>query len=320
MASNQAFHEVDFEEMSDESEISETSEDEDSEVSSNKYTENIIASLDIDQDEILFHAIENETPTIVKHLLKKVCNPNARYSTGTKIDVEDESKMMTPLLKAFEKNRTDIAKILLENGADISPALQYAASSGKLEIIEFLLKCNAYVGHINDEKCTPLHLAVKNNSWEVSDRLEAMKILLENGANVNAKNSALDTPLFCAINIGNIEMIKLLLEYDIDINAVDSDGDSALHIALNPLNVIDAEIVEALLQKGANVNVLDVAMRTPLYYAQPKIAKLFFEYASNLDLCVRDYVRNTVFEEALSNKDLNIMKMIAFHHNMQPNH
>ena len=320
MASNQVFQEEVFEELSDESEISDTSEDEDSEASSDKDTEKFLAGSEIAKDEILFTAIENESPKIVKDLLRKGCNPNARYLKGTEIDVENKSKMMTPLLKAFEKNRTDIAKILLENGADISPALQYAAISGKLKIIEFLLKCNAYVGHINDEKCTPLHLAVKNKSWKVSDRLKAMKILLEYGANVNAKDSELDTPLFCAINIGNIEMIKLLLEYDIDINAVDSDGDSALHIALNPLNVIDAEIVEALLQKGANVNVLDVAMRTPLYYAQPKIAKLFFEYASNLDLCVRDYVRNTVFEEALPNKDLNIMKMIAFHHNTQPNH
>ena len=240
MASNQVFQEEDFEELSDESEISETSEDEDSE-----------SSLDIDQDEFLFNAIENKNPTIVKHLLKKVCNPNARYSTGTKIDVEDESKMMTPLLKAFEKNRMDIAKILLENGADISPALQYAASSGKLEIIEFLLKCNADVSDINDERCTPLHHAVRNNSWEVSDRLKAMKILLENGANVNAKDSELDTPLFSAIYIGNIEIIKLLLEYDVNIDAFDIYGDSALHLAVENRH---AEIVEILLQKGANVN------------------------------------------------------------------
>ena len=243
--------------------------------------------------------------------MRKGCNPNARYSKYAKTGVENENEMMTPLLKAFEKNRMDIAKILIKYGAEISPALQYAVSSRKLEIIEFLLKCNADDDDINDERCTPLHLAVKNNSWVVSDRLEAMKILLENGADVNAKDSELDSPLFYAIDTGNIEMIKLLLEYDIDIDVVDSDGDSALHVAVDEKN---AEIVEILLQKGANVNFRDDDFCTPLFYARPKLAKLLFDYASNIDLCVRDNEGNTVFESVLEDEDFEIMKMIAFHH------
>ena len=313
MASKQAFHEVYFEEISDESEISETSGDEDSEVSSDKDTEIFLAGSDIDKDVFLFNAIENETPRIVKRLLKKGCNPNARYSNGVEINV-DESEMMTPLLKAFKRNRIEIAKVLLKYGAEISPALQHAASSGKLEIIEFLLKCNADVSDINDERCTPLHLVAKNNSWAVSDRLEAMKILLENGADVNVKDSELDTPLFHAIYIGNIEIIKLLLKYDVNIDAIDVYGDSALLLAVENRH---AEIVEILLQKGANVNFQDEAMRTHLYNASPKIAKLLLDYASNVALCIRDTEGNTVFENTLEDKNFEIMKMIAFHNIIQ---
>ena len=56
----------------------------------------------------------------------------------------------------------DIAEILLDNGAKISLTLPYVASSRKLELIDFLLKCNAYIVDVYDETFTPLHLAVKN--------------------------------------------------------------------------------------------------------------------------------------------------------------
>ena len=267
--------------------------------------------MDINKDEILFNAIEHETPTVVNRLLWKGCNPNARYSIGAKLDVENISKMMTPLLKAFERNRMDLVEILLANGAQIGLTLSYVASSRKSEVIEFLLKSSAYDVDINDEKCTPLHLAVKNNCWELFQRLEAMKILLENGANVNAKDSKLNTPLRCAVLMGNIEMIKLLLEYDIDIDAVDIDGDTALHFAVVKRN---AEIVEVLLQNGANVNFQDQDLRTPLCYASPKIAKLLFEYEVNVG--IKSVTGNTVFESVLNGKKYEIMKMIVFHQNM----
>ena len=51
--------------------------------------------------------------------------------------------------------------------------------------------------------------------------------------------------------------------------------------------------------------------------ARPKIEKLLFDYASNLDLCVRDNEGYTVFESVLEDKDFEIMKMIAFHNIIQ---
>ena len=125
----------------------------------------------------------------------------------------------------------------------------------------------------------------------------------------------INTPLHCAVFIGNIEIIKLLLEYDIDIDAVDIDGDSALLLAVHEKN---AEIVETLLQKGANVNFQDEDLRTALFYATPKMAKLIFDHATNLDLELRDENdRNTVFEHTLDIKKFEILKMITFHQIMK---
>ena len=52
---------------------------------------------------------------------------------------------------------------------------------------------------------------------------------LKNGANVNAKNDAGDTPLIRAINFGDIDMVELLLEYpNINVNAKNDAGDTPL--------------------------------------------------------------------------------------------
>ena len=376
MASKQAFHEVYFEEISDESEISETSGDEDSEVSSDKDTEIFLAGSDIDKDVFLFNAIENETPRIVKRLLKKGCNPNARYSNGVEIDVEDESEMMTPLLKAYERNRSDIAEILLKNGAEISPAVQYAVSSGKSEIIEFLLKCNTDDDDINDGKCTPLHHVIRNTSWGECDQLEAMKILLENGSDANAKDSKSNTALHYAVDFGNTDMIGLLLNHGIDIDAVDGYHQAALHQAVENK---DFEVVKLLLQKGANINLKTMKLDTALHLAaesrNTKIVELllkydididaennthssalqiaaetdhtevvktllinganvklhnetfftafsncsditrkyFLDYATNLDMNVRNDDRNTILEEDIKTLDIAFAKMIIYY-------
>ena len=133
MASNQVLQEEDFEGVSDQSE---ESEDEDSE-----------ASLEIDRDKLLFNAIENESRVIVKEHLELGSNPNASYL----YDVKNEGKIMTPLLKAFERNRMDVAEILL-NGAIIGYTLPHVASSRKAEFFDFLLKSCADDVDNNDEK------------------------------------------------------------------------------------------------------------------------------------------------------------------------
>ena len=285
-----------------------TTEYKDSEFSSHNDTDKFLDILNIDTQEILFDAIEKESPTIVEDLLKAGCNPNDAYSNGDEIDVEDENTMITPLLKAFERNRMDIAKVLLDNGAEISPALKYAKSSGKLEIIEFLLKCDADVDDINDEKCTPLHLVAKNHLWEESEQLVAMKILLENGADVNLKDSKSKTALHYAVNFGNIEIIELLLKYDADIDAVDSRKCSALHLASeNDHN----EVAEILLINGANANLLDEEFLTAFSLSTDEVRKYFFDYATKLDLNIRNVDGNTVFEEEI--ESFKIPKMIIYH-------
>ncbi len=60
-------------------------------------------------------------------------------------------------------------------------------------------------------------------------QVEIAKLLLEHGADVNARNGVANfTPLIGASHEGHLEMVKLLLDHGADIHAVDEQGRSAL--------------------------------------------------------------------------------------------
>ncbi len=77
----------------------------------------------------------------------------------------------------------------------------------------------------------------------------AVKALLDNGANVNAKSPYGATPLFFAANRGNIEIVKLLLERGADVDVKDTFyGATALTWAAEKGRM---EILKLLLAKSA---------------------------------------------------------------------
>ena len=88
----------------------------------------------------------------------------------------------------------------------------------------------------NDMEDTPLHTVC---SWEV---LEPVKLLIENGANVNAVGDLGCTPLFNAIIGENIEVVEFLLKAGADKDIKNSLGRTPLQYACNvsaPKKIID---------------------------------------------------------------------------------
>lgn len=96
-----------------------------------------------------------------------------------------------------------------------------------------------------------------------NNKLDILKLLLENGADPNIKNSDFDgeTPLICCVNDSrskSIEMVTILLENDADSNIVDGRGRDALINACsggktNSKCAINIDIIKLLINKGANV-------------------------------------------------------------------
>jgi ankyrin repeat protein len=69
--------------------------------------------------------------------------------------------------------------------------------------------------------------------------------------------------LFAAAYLGKFEDVKNYIENDhIEVNHVDDAGDSALHIACSKGRF---EIIQYLVQKGANVNLKNIHGSTPLH-------------------------------------------------------
>ncbi len=104
------------------------------------------------------------------------------------------------LIFAIEKGNRDIAKLLMERGADTSPendymrmALHKAAAKGSIEIVELLVKAHpAFLKVKSHEGNTPLHIAAMYGHAEV------VAFLLKQGADPAEKNFENRTAYFLA--------------------------------------------------------------------------------------------------------------------------
>ena len=90
---------------------------------------------------------------------------------------------------------------------------------------------------------TPLWLAA------VSGQLEIVKILIQNGANINSVSNSGSTPVRSACFMSHLEIVKLLVENKADIQMTSNFGGTCL---IN--SVQSAELCKFLLEKGASVN------------------------------------------------------------------
>ena len=91
--------------------------------------------------------------------------------------------------------------------------------------------------------------------------LPAVKALLDNGANVNAKSPYGATPLFFAADRGNIEMVKLLLQRGADVDVKDTFyGATALTWAAEKERIDILKLLLAKSNAGAD-DVLESGVR-----------------------------------------------------------
>ncbi|MBI4001142.1 MAG: ankyrin repeat domain-containing protein [Nitrospira defluvii] len=90
------------------------------------------------------------------------------------------------------------------------------------------------------------------------------KLLLDRGANIDARNAQGATPLITASGQGNIALVTLLLDHRARIDAADREGNTALHEASFYGHV---RCVEALLAAGAQPSTRNALKFTPLHQA-----------------------------------------------------
>ena len=118
-----------------------------------------------------------------------------------------------------------------------------------------------YGSDVNANSCcgvNPLHLAVS------SGEIDIVKLLIEYNADINISDGFLgQTTLQCAILSGNIKMLQLLIDNGVDIDAVDDFEQSALHSVVESDENI--EFTKLLIACGANLHALDGFGNTPIH-------------------------------------------------------
>jgi len=192
----------------------------------------------------------------------------------------DVKKHSYRLLDAAGKGNYEITKLLLENGANVNVRndIDYTPlhnAMGKAEkyvkTSELLIQHGADVnarGGIRVSsgpgkwKHTPLHLAAREGN------LEIVKLLIEHGAKIEAKDFNNATPLFMAVTHKRKEVVKYLLEKGANINVrgrlYSDHREYPIHRAIESRQ---DDMAELLVAYGADLNVKNQKGQTPLQLA-----------------------------------------------------
>ena len=100
-----------------------------------------------------------------------------------------------------------------------------AARNGHVELVRVLLEDGANVETVNNFQETALHRATYYG------QLEVCRLLLDWGAKVDPLDILRDTPLYYAANKGNLSMVKLLVERGADVKLRNNKGQTASDVA-----------------------------------------------------------------------------------------
>ena len=170
---------------------------------------------------------------------------------------------------AMAYNRVEIAKALLENGADPNEAPRIFDDNS--EMSKLLKSHGATPKDINDPGDMGWPMLVYVCRGDNGEHPEEIERLLELGADIDVRNYKGKTALHCASKAGFLTVIDLLIEKGAEIDAPDNNGETALFEAIRS-TIKDGEkqraAIEALLVKGANPNFKNGKGLMPLQVAQ----------------------------------------------------
>jgi len=204
------------------------------------------------------------------------------------------------LLGAVTYGKVDVVKSLLAKGANVNETdpdgntpLMLAAEGNayllnNLPVVRLLIDARASLEARDSRGRTALHRAAAEGKHEV------VRLLLDSGALINKKANDGATPLFYAVQFGKMNVIDLLIERHAQVDLADASGNTPLMIASvgNAYLPNNTPMVEALLNAGATVDLLDARGRSALHRAsaepKPDAVRLLLEHHAKPNLRATD--------------------------------
>ncbi|KAJ5647935.1 ankyrin repeat-containing protein [Penicillium lividum] len=176
----------------------------------------------------------------------------------------------TALHITSRRGNLDLVKVLLDcktldNPANIEAkndsgetALHMASRDGRVEIVSLLLDAGARINEKDEFAWTPMHEAAN------SGKLEVVRLLRDKGADLEGRTITEEkTPLLMAISEQDVRVVDALLESNVAVNTPSNH--------YTPLTMAcqygPDELVEILLDHGADVTLTDPAEWQPLHVA-----------------------------------------------------
>ncbi|GJC88106.1 ankyrin repeat and KH domain-containing protein 1 [Colletotrichum liriopes] len=195
----------------------------------------------------------------------------------------------TPLYGASMNGHLELVRLVLQHEGSLTienisglTPLNVASDSGHFEVVKLLLDKGADIAVTDDDGWTPLNSASNNG------HLEVVKLLLDKGADITVANKGGWTPLIAASDSGHFEVVKLLLDKGADITVANKDGWTPLNSASYSGHL---EVVKLLLDKGADITVTSKGGWTPLYKASSKghleVVKLLLDKGADITVATK---------------------------------
>ena len=219
----------------------------------------------------LYFAALHKFNDLVQHLINRYPEQVTHHNNTS----------VSPLVAALQfKKHIWLAELLVKHGARVhirgDPPLRHAVrfsdDSSRVNAVQFLIQVGAQVNAGDGQLMTPLHWAAYMGYPEVA------RILLEHGADVSLRTESGYVPLHFVSNRGNkdegerLVLARLLLAGScMDVNAQGLDGQTPLHRASYNRR---PKIVQLLLANGANARTEDAQGRNPLHHLSPFLNKV----------------------------------------------
>lgn len=230
------------------------------------------------------------------------------------VDVNSQfPEAQTPLFYAVEKCHLEITKYLLENGANpnskniMEETAAFIAARSRLdshEILKLLVEQGANLEIKNNVKRGCINAAI-----QTLDPSRVKFILKLGVGNLNVNDAYDNPPLHYAVENYSIEMISDLIEHGADVNFRDSSGRTPFTTALCRQ---DNSVLELLLSSGASLEDFDIFGDTPLNYSCTFgfMSSVKFLVENGASLTSRNFRGMTPLQSAIKEQYFNLISYL----------
>lgn len=201
----------------------------------------------------LVYAIEYQRYEILQILIAAGAKTEFEFTAYTTVcdesyTVDDYSTTPLKFAKNIFVNGSvdEVLVSILTDAVVYNANLFIAIDKNHLSALKFIIKhAKTNINNFRINNIHPMIYAIEQENFD------ALKLLAENGADVNAADLNESTVLMEIAQIGSVDIADFLIKNGANLNMVDKNGDTALTIAAEFGNF---EVLKLLLHNGADIN------------------------------------------------------------------